>query len=293
MAHGIIVKALSGFYYVRCGDETFECRSRGRLRRVKPEPLVGDRVEITAAPGGKGQIESIDERRNSFVRPSVANIDMLVIIASADIPVTDPYLIDRISAIAELSNCDVAICINKSDLNSGDELFDIYSSVGYPLIRTSTITGEGIDELKAVMKGTTCAFTGNSGVGKSSILNALEQCFNIKVGEVSRKLGRGKHTTTHVELYSLGDDTYIADTPGFASFDAEEMAPVRKDELQNYFPEFRPFIGNCRFSDCSHKIEPGCAVIEAVNQGKIHPSRHASYKRLYEAASKIKEWEYK
>ena len=293
MADGIIVKALSGFYYVRSENEIIECKARGRLRLDKSVPLVGDRVEISVISKGKGQIERIKKRRNSFLRPAVANIDILVIIASTVLPATDPYLIDRISAVAKLSNCDVVICINKTDLDPGVGLYDIYSTTGFPVLLTSAVTGEGIDLLRDAVKKTTCAFTGNTGVGKSSILNALCGDCSIKVGEISTKLGRGKHTTRHVELYSLGDDTYIADTPGFASFDTEEMEPIRKEDLQCVFPEFAPFLGNCRFNDCAHIREPGCAVLDALHSGKIHPSRHGSYVRLYEIASKYKEWEHK
>lgn len=288
---GIIIKALSGFYYVAAGAETVECRARGLFRLKGTSPLVGDRVEFSITGQGKGTIEKIYGRKNYFIRPAVANVDYLVIIAAAAIPVTDPYLIDRASAIAEHRGCKVLICINKVDLDPGDSLFEIYSTTGYKVIRTSAVTGQGIEELREVLKGTTSAFTGNSGVGKSSLLNALYPGFNIRVAEVSQKLGRGRHTTRHVELFSMDDNTFIADTPGFSSFDPEKMEPIRKEELQYAFPEFEPWLWGCRFKDCSHIKEPDCSVLQALAEGKIHPSRHSSYIRLFELATQIKEWE--
>ena len=293
MPDGVIIKALSGFYYVRSGEKTIECKARGRFRHAETSPLVGDHVQITADDRGKGVIEAILPRKNAFVRPAVANIDLLVVIAAAVIPITDPYLIDRVAVIAEHMNCGVLLCINKADLDPGDHLFDIYATTGYPVIRTSAVTGLGMDELRDAIRGRTCAFTGNSGVGKSSILNGLDPAFHIQVGDVSEKLGRGKHTTRHVELFSLGENTYIADTPGFASFDVEQMEPIRKEDLQYLFPEFRPYLGACRFHDCAHLKEPGCAVLDAVSRGKIHPSRHAGYARLYDLYAQRKDWELK
>jgi len=288
---GVITKALSGFYYVSCDGASYECRARGKFRLDGISPLVGDDVEIEI-DGTKGTLVKVYNRRNHFIRPAVANVDVLIIMASGVIPVTDPFLVDRVAAIAERAHCDVLICINKTDLDPGDKLFDIYTKTGYRVIRTSAETGEGKDELLGYIKGKTCAFTGNSGVGKSSILNAIAPEFALAVGDVSEKLGRGRHTTRHVELFDLGGGTFIADTPGFASFDFEKMEPIFKDEMQELFREFRPFIGRCRFNDCAHIKEPGCAVLEGVEAGVIDPSRHASYVRLYEQASLLKEWEY-
>lgn len=293
MAVGVIIKALSGFYYVRCGDETLECRARGKFRRDGMSPLVGDRVEVSVLDNGKGAIDSVFDRRNSFIRPAVANIDCLVILCSAVIPVTDPFLADRVAVIAEQAKCGVIICINKCDLDPGDSLFDIYSSSGYRVIRTSAVTGEGVEELRQAISGKICAFTGNSGVGKSSLLKMLHPGLDIPVGEVSEKLGRGRHTTRHVELFSLSGNTYIADTPGFASFDTDMMSPVAKDELQYCFPEFAEHIGHCRFADCAHLKEPDCAVRSAVADGRISQSRYDSYVKLYEISAKIKDWEIK
>lgn len=293
MEQGIIIKALSGFYYVKSSDKIISCRARGKFRLDGTSPLVGDRVMLDFTDNGNGYIKELLPRDNFFIRPTVANIDYLVLIAANVNPITDPFLIDRVSAIAEHANCKVIICLNKCDLDRADVLFEIYSTTGYPVVRTSTVTGEGIDELRAIIKGKTVAFTGNSGVGKSSILNALCPDFDIPVGEVSEKLGRGKHTTRHIELFDIGDDTYIADTPGFASFDLSQMAPIKKNELQYAFPEFSEYIGKCRFDDCAHLKEPGCAVLEALAVGKIHPVRHGSYARLYDICAQIREWEQK
>lgn len=293
MPEGVIIKALSGFYYVRCGGETIQCRARGKFRLDGTSPLVGDKVELDLIGEGSGYLKKVLPRKNFFIRPAVANLDCLVIMAANVNPITAPYLIDRVAVIAEHAGCGVVVCINKCDLDRGDQLFEIYFSSGYQVLRTSAETGEGVDQLRNIIDGKISAFTGNSGVGKSSILNFVCPDFNLAVGQVSDKLGRGKHTTRHVELFDVGGGTYIADTPGFASFDLAEMAPIKKEELQYDFPEFRDYIGCCRFDDCAHLKEPGCAVLEAVKAGKIHPSRHNSYVKLYGLSAQYKEWEQK
>ena len=289
---GTIIKLLAGFYYVEDGREVYECRARGRFRYDAEKPLVGDRVEFRTTGGGKGIVDKILPRENYFVRPAVANVGLLAIIASSVIPVTDPYLIDRVAAISAHNDCPCAVIINKCDLDSGDGLYDIYSRTGIPTIRTSAVTGEGIEELRELVSGKTCAFTGNSGVGKSSILNALAPSLELRTGEVSQRLGRGRHTTRHVELVRA-DGLLIADTPGFSSFDTESTEPIRKEELQYDFAEFERYLGRCRFRDCAHLKEPGCAVLEALEAGGIQKTRHASYVRMYELAAQIKEWELK
>lgn len=288
---GTIVKALSGFYYVSCDNTIYECRARGKFRLDGTSPLVGDKVSFNVDANKKGYVERVHERKNFFIRPAVANLDALVFIAANTNPITDPFLIDRVSVIAEEADCELIVCINKTDIDSADELYNIYSAAGFTTVRTSAETGFGIDELKAALKGKICAFTGNSGVGKSSILNAIVPELKLEVGVVSEKLGRGKHTTRHVELFEIDDTTFIADTPGFASFDIIMMNAIDKADLQYDFREFGECIGKCRFNDCAHLKEPGCAVTEAVSNGKIMPSRYRSYARLYDLTAQNKPWE--
>ncbi len=291
---GRILKALSGFYYVDSGEgPLIQCRARGRFRHQKITPLVGDRVKMTPLEEGTGVLDGILSRKNAFQRPAVANIDQMVVVASGAVPVTDPFLIDRVAAIAEHKGCECLICVNKCDLDQGDELCRIYQAAGFPTLRVSAETGQGIPALAEAIAGKVSAFTGNSGVGKSSILNALEPGFRLPVGEVSDKLGRGRHTTRHVELFRLSNGAVVADTPGFSSFDAELEQELGIEELPQAFREFRPYLGQCRFIGCAHVKEKGCAVREALAEGKISPSRHASYVRLYQQAREVRPWEQK
>ena len=294
MAEGIIFKALSGFYYIDDDGKQITCRARGKFRHKKISPLVGDRVSYTLLEDGSGSVDEILPRKNEFRRPAVANIDQLVILASGAIPRTDPFLIDRVVSIAEGKGCESIICFNKCDLDRADDLFEIYRAAGFKTIQISAETGEGIEELSRIIAGKVCAFTGNSGVGKSSTLNALEPDFGIAVGEVSQKLGRGRHTTRHVELFRLKNGAVVADTPGFSSFDVDEDEMVgRKETLAATFREFAPYSDECYFTGCTHRKEKGCAVLAALAEGKIAPSRHASYVRLYQQAEQIKDWERK
>ena len=289
---GRIVRALSGFYDVQLPDRMVVCRGRGVLRKEHIIPLTGDLVEITVE-NGKGMVEAVLHRSNSFVRPAVANVDALAIFAANVNPVTEPFLIDRVAAIAGNQNVRCVICINKVDLDPARRLRQIYEKAGFPVICTSAKTGEGLRELRAFLRGKLTAFTGNSGVGKSSILNCLSPNLALATGEVSEKLGRGRHTTRHVELFSLGEDTFVMDTPGFSSFDTDQMDVILKENLQYAFPDFAPCLGRCQFADCSHRTEPGCTVRAAVEAGEIVPSRYDSYLRLYEKSAQIKQWEIK
>lgn len=291
---GRIRKALSGFYYVEMEDgNLLTCRARGKFRKEGLTPLVGDWVEVRETEPGCGMVWEIEERRNAFVRPAVANIDQMVVIASAAIPVTDPFLIDRVTAIAALKDCGVVICINKCDLASGDDLAAIYRQAGFPVVQVSAETGQGIAELKEMLGGKLSAFTGNSGVGKSSILNAVEPGFSLQVAQVSEKLGRGRHTTRHVELYRLSCGGFAIDTPGFSSFEEAELGLALKERLPETFLEFRPYLEKCRFVGCSHTREKGCAVLAAVKEGSIPRSRHESYMRLYQELKDLRTWNQK
>ena len=289
---GRIVRSLSGFYDVQTPQGTITCRGRGSLRKNHESPLTGDMVEITAE-GAKGMVERILPRQNRFVRPAVANVDALVVFAANANPVTEPFLIDRVAAIAGDQGVQVIICINKCDLDPACDLVRIYENAGFPVIRASAETGEGVEQLRKLLKGKLTAFTGNTGVGKSSMLNRLCPELELATGQVSEKLGRGRHTTRHVQLYRLEEDTYVADTPGFASFDTEQMDVILKENLQYAFPDFGDYLGSCQFHDCSHRSEPGCSVRQAVEEGKIERSRYDSYLRLYEKSSQIKTWELK
>ena len=273
---GRIIRSLSGFYEVQTPTDLVTCRARGILRKERVTPLTGDLCEISREKG-KGMVERILPRKNSFIRPAVANLDALVVFAANVNPVTVP----------------VILCINKCDLDPAPNLERVYRAAGFRVIITSAETGQGVEELRQAVRGRLTAFTGNSGVGKSSILNRLCPALGLETGEVSEKLGRGRHTTRHVELYAIGEDTYIADTPGFSSFDTDQMDLILKENLQYAFPDFGPYIGKCQFADCAHLKEPGCAVRQALEAGDIQPSRYDSYCRLYEKAKEIKTWELK
>lgn len=289
---GRILRSISGFYDVQTPAGLVTCRARGSLRRGAESPLTGDLVEISVERG-KGMVERILPRKNAFVRPAVANVDGLVIFAANVNPITEPFLIDRVAAIAGDQDVQVYLCVNKCDLDPGEDLVRIYRHAGFRVIQSSAETGEGVEELRQLLKGKLTAFTGNSGVGKSSILNVLAPGLHLSTGEVSEKLGRGRHTTRHVELYRLDEGTYVADTPGFSSFDTDQMDVILKENLQYAFPDFGDYIGKCQFHDCSHRKEPGCAVTAALAAGEIEPTRYNSYLKLYEKASQIKAWELK
>ena len=289
---GRILRSLSGFYDVQTPAGLVTCRGRGILRKSGMEPLTGDLVEVSVEKG-RGMVERVLPRKNSFVRPAVANMDALVIFAANVNPVTEPFLIDRVAAIAGDQEVPVYICVNKCDLDPAVDLVRIYEHAGFQVIRASAETGEGVEELRQLIRGKLTAFTGNSGVGKSSMLNRLCPQLGLATGEVSEKLGRGRHTTRHVELYCLEEDTFVADTPGFSSFDTDQMELILKENLQYAFPDFGPYIGSCQFDDCSHRAEPGCAVTAAVASGDVERTRYDSYLRLYEKSSQIKLWERK
>ena len=287
---GRIIRSLSGFYDVQTPEGVVTCRGRGSLRRSGDSPLTGDMVEISLEHG-KGMVEKILPRQNRFIRPAVANVDALVVFISNVNPVTEPFLVDRVAAIAGDQEVPVYICVNKCDLDPAEDLVRIYTHAGFPVICASAETGEGVERLRELLRGKLVAFTGNTGVGKSSMLNALCPGLGLATGAVSEKLGRGRHTTRHVELYCLEENTFVADTPGFSSFDTEQMDVLLKENLQYTFPDFAPYLGKCQFHDCSHRAEPNCAVRMAVEAGEVEKTRYDSYLRLYEKAEQVKLWE--
>lgn len=288
--NGTILKGIGGFYYVDTADGVIECKARGKFRKTIGKPIIGDRVSVGMQPDGTGYLLEIMPRRNQLIRPALANIDLLVAVASAAPPVTDVFLIDKVVAIAENKGIEPLVVVNKTDLNPGDALISAYQLAGISVIAVSAQTGEGVDKLLDRINGKTAAFAGNSGVGKSSLLNRLLPGFQAEVGEISDRIGRGRHTTRHIELVRLGNG-YLADTPGFSSFDTEQMDLVLRDDLQYAFREFAPYIGKCKFTGCAHIKEKGCAVLEAVAAGHIAQSRHESYVKLYESVKDLKQWE--
>lgn len=290
MTEGMIVKGIGGFYYVDTADGLIECKARGKFRKTVGKPMVGDRVQLALLPDGTGYLEEILPRTTELIRPAVANLDLLVAVACVAPPLTDPFLIDKVLAIAEHKGMNSLVVINKTDLDAGDELIAVYRLAGIPVLQVSAQTGEGIAELKGYLQGHVSAFAGNSGVGKSSLLNAIDLRLDAEVGSISDRIGRGRHTTRHVELVPLEGGGYLADTPGFSSFEAERMDAVMAEDLQYAFREFAPYIADCRFTGCAHLCEKGCAVIAAVEAGKIAKSRHESYKKLYESVKDIKQW---
>ena len=288
-----MVKVLSGFYHVDTPRGELICRCRGRLRREGMSPVVGDQAKVTVLNDGTGRLDSVAPRKNLFRRPPVANVDTLVVIVSAVNPVADTFIVDQVSVLAALKGVRTVLCINKSDLDPGEELRSIYSRAMMPVINTSAETGQGIDELLELLGDGICAFTGNSGVGKSSILNLIDPDLSITTGQVSERLGRGRHTTRHTQLYRLPTGALAADTPGFYAFDIESMEYVAKERLQHAFPEFAPHILKCRYTGCSHTVEKGCAVLEAMERGEVSASRHASYVMMYHRAAEINRWDRK
>lgn len=287
--NGIIMKAIAGFYYVETGNQVFECKARGSFRKEGIKPLVGDNVAVSIDGQNKGIVEEILPRKNDFVRPPIANLDQLFLVASIADPAPNTFVLDKMLAICEEKNVEPIIIINKSDLASCDELKSIYETAGFRVIVFSTVSEKQIDSIKNLLDGKISAFSGNSGVGKSSILNLLAPELSLQTGITSAKLGRGKHTTRHIELYHVAGG-YLADTPGFSSIDMERCDFIRKENMQFCFREFADYIDNCKFTGCSHTSEKGCAVIDAVGKGIIPKSRHESYIQLYKD-SDIPDWQ--
>lgn len=284
------MKVTGGFYYVEVAGELYECKARGVFRKRGMTPIVGDTVDITVPSEGYCSIDNVHERRNSLIRPAVANLDLLVIVSSVKEPQANLYLIDKMTAAAVHHDIRPVVVFSKSDLDDADSYVDIYRRVEIPAVAFSAVDLSGLDEIRELLSGSISAFCGNSGVGKSTLLNALCPELSLQTGEISTKLGRGRHTTRTVELFPFCGG-YIADTPGFSTLDIERFELIRKDELKFAFPEFDRFFGTCRFNSCNHVCEKGCSVIEAVQNGEIPLSRHESYVRMYEEVKNLKEWE--
>lgn len=287
---GIITKITGGFYYVEAAGDIYECKARGVFRKRGLTPLVGDTVDVTVPSEGYCSIDAVHERRNSLIRPAVANLDQLIIVSSVREPQVNLYLVDKMTAAAVHKGIEPIVIFSKSDLAPAEEYVDIYRKVGIRSFAFSGVDLSGEDEIREVLRGKISAFCGNSGVGKSTLMNALFPELDLKTGEISDKLGRGRHTTRTVELFRKHGG-YIADTPGFSTVDIERFELIRKDDLKFAFPEFEEFFGTCRFNSCNHLCEKGCSVLEAVQDGRIPQSRHDSYVRMYNEVKDIKEWE--
>ncbi len=278
---GIILKSLGGFYYVDTGIEIIECRARGLFRKLEIKPLVGDRckIRITEEDSTTGYVEEIMQRSNEMIRPPVANIEQAVIVFAVKKPNPNFRLLDKFLLQAELNNVDAIICINKTDLDNDEALRikGIYEKAGYRVVLTSKMVPESLDDLKDILKDKISVFAGPSGVGKSTMVNKIEEGLNLKTGEISKKLKRGKHTTRHAEIFRLSFGGWVVDTAGFSNLNLEG---IDKYNLKEYFIEFKEY-NDCRFNSCNHYKEPECGVKEAVENGDISKERYNSYVELY------------
>lgn len=290
---GLIIKGVGGLYTVRTENNTvLECKARGIFRKENISPLAGDRVQVTPNQDGEtGTIEAILPRKNSLIRPRVANIDQMVIVSSVVEPTLNLFIIDKMTAVAADKGVEPILIFTKADLASAARAMQIYRSIGLKCLCISpSDPDEALQPLRAWLCERISVFTGNTGVGKSTLLSRLMHC-ELETGDVSRKLGRGRHTTRQVELFELPNGGYAADTPGFSTLDIERYEIVSRENLPFCFPEFEPYLNNCRFTSCAHRNESGCAVCEAVAQGKIPRTRHENYCRMYDEVKDIKSWE--
>lgn len=288
--NGILMKSIGGFYYVRCGGIEYECKARGSFRKSGNSPVVGDKVVISVPDEGFASIEEIKPRINKLKRPALANVDTLVIVCSTVDPEPNFTVIDKMTAAAVNNNMIPAIVISKNDLKSGERIAEIYRNSKFPVFLCSPEDTEDVNKLKDFLKGKVSAFTGNSGVGKSTLINCIFPNLKLQTGQISRKLGRGKHTTRVVELFEI-DGCFVADTPGFSTVDLQRYEMIDKTQLQYCFPEFERYLGECQFTSCSHTCEKGCRILQAVTDGDIEPSRHKSYVAMYNEVKDIKQWE--
>ncbi len=291
LPQGLIIKATGGFYYVDCGSVVYSCRARGLFRKAGLTPYVGDRAVVEPIDAETGYITEILPRKNSLIRPPLANIDQLAIVVSSVRPLPNPLVIDTMTAIAARRGIGAVLIFTKADLARDEQLEQSYRQAGYPVVCVSSTQGQGVAEVRSLLAGKLTAFTGNSGVGKSTLLNAIDPRLSLNTAEISDKLGRGRHTTRHVELYRLPEGGFVADTPGFSALEIEQFEKMTADQLQYCFPEFEQYIASCRFTGCSHTKEKGCAVLAALEAGEIAPSRHQSYLALYEKLKDIRQWQ--
>ena len=289
---GILMKSIGGFYYVRCEDSDYECKARGSFRKSGSSPVVGDRVRTSVPDDGFCAVEEILPRRNKLKRPALANIDVLVIVCSTVDPQRNYTVIDKMTAAAVNNAMTPVIVVSKNDLKNGDSVADIYRKSGIAVFQCSPGSGEEAQALRGYLRGKVSAFTGNSGVGKSTLLNMLFPGLELQTGQISEKLGIGRHTTRVVELFEQ-DGCSVADTPSFSTVDLQRYEMIDKERLQYCFPEFEPYLGRCRFTSCAHVCEKGCAVLEALQNGEIAPSRHKSYVAMYDEVKDLKPWQFK
>lgn len=289
MIKGIIIRSVSGFYYVEAADKVYECKARGNFRKKGIKPIVGDHVIISEQQNGYCAIDEVCERRNFIIRPPISNIDQMIIVVSTCEPKPNMLIIDKMTAAAVSKGIEPIVVFSKSDLSSPEELIKIYRMAGIKAIEFSSVDKRGRDEIISLLPNKVTSLTGNSGVGKSTLINTLFPELDLDTGNISEKLGRGRHTTRTVELFKCRGG-YIADTPGFSTLDIERYELIEKEKLPEAFPEFGEYIGKCRFSTCSHTCEKGCAVIDAVESGVICRSRHESYKSMYNEVKDLKKW---
>ncbi len=294
---GLIVKALGGFYYVETSERTYECRAKGIFRKQGISPLVGDQVTIELDGQGKGTVSEIHDRKNEIIRPPLANLDRLFIVTSILEPLPNALIMDKFIAMSEHKGIDPVIIVTKTDLADPAAFIQIYRHAGFRVLSVSSQDdfcqkNSVKEEIMELLRGKLSAFTGNSGVGKSTFLNLICPELHLKTSDISQKLGRGRHTTRHVELFPIREiDAYVADTPGFSSMDLLRYDLIVKDQLQYCFREFEPYLSQCRFTGCSHTVEKGCAVLKALEEGKIEQSRHESYVEMYREVKDLKDWQ--
>lgn len=294
---GKIIKSTGGLYTVECDNTeecVYECRAKGTFRKERITPLTGDRVTFLASEDGTGFITEIGERKNSLIRPAVANVDLLIMVVASAKPDPDIFILDQLTAIAQFNGIDVMLVINKCDIKNGEELAEIYRNSGIDVLCVSANEqenyGEQLDYIRNKAEGKTTFFSGASGVGKTSLLNALYPGFSLATGEISRKIERGKHTTRLTQLFKVGEKTYIGDTPGFSMVDVVGFNLLTFEGLLGSFPDIEKYSEGCRYTDCTHVCEDGCSVMAAIERGDVEKTRHESFVKLYNELKNVKPW---